>query len=138
MKRLIQRRIRQGGGLGGAAPAGAPGGGVLAASQGVVSGAGAKRRELDFRQHLATSSSAGSVHVESGPLLEWAAALELTIATNGAEPYKATAQRIIPANDHAATMDSNGWSAVRALPYLDDHAKDQMREAVKKYMAGSG
>ena len=33
-------------------------------------------------------------------------------------------------------MDSRGWSAVRALPYLDAGAKDQMREAVKKYMAG--
>src|SRR2546429_7880473 len=33
-------------------------------------------------------------------------------------------------------MDSRGWSAVRALPYLDASAKDQMREAVKTYMAG--
>src|SRR5690348_16149552 len=33
-------------------------------------------------------------------------------------------------------MDSRGWSAVRGLPYLDTGAKDQMREAVKDYMAG--
>ena len=28
-----------------------------------------------------------------------------------------------------------GWTAVRALPYLDASAKDQMREAVKTYVA---
>ena len=33
-------------------------------------------------------------------------------------------------------MDFRGWTAVRALPYLDASAKDQMREAVKAYMAG--
>jgi endoglucanase len=32
-------------------------------------------------------------------------------------------------------MDFRGWTAVRALPYLDAGAKDQMREAVKTYMA---
>ena len=31
-------------------------------------------------------------------------------------------------------MDMRGWTAVRALPYLDPRAKDQMREAVKLYM----
>src|SRR5664280_621584 len=33
-------------------------------------------------------------------------------------------------------MGLRGWTAVRALPYLDASAKDQMREAVKTYMAG--
>ena len=33
-------------------------------------------------------------------------------------------------------MGFRGWTAVRALPYLDASAKDQMREAVKTYMAG--
>ena len=28
-----------------------------------------------------------------------------------------------------------GWTAVRALPYLDASAKDQMRDAVKAYRA---
>ncbi len=32
-------------------------------------------------------------------------------------------------------MDLHGWTAVRALPYLDASAKDQLREAVKTYMA---
>jgi hypothetical protein len=33
-------------------------------------------------------------------------------------------------------IEFRGWTAVRALPYLDASAKDQMREAVKTYMAG--
>ncbi len=33
-------------------------------------------------------------------------------------------------------MDLRGWTAVRALPYLDANQKNQMREAVKTYMAG--
>jgi endoglucanase len=33
-------------------------------------------------------------------------------------------------------MEFRGWTAVRALPYLDASAKDQLREAVKAYMAG--
>ena len=33
-------------------------------------------------------------------------------------------------------MGLHGWTAVRALPYLDASARDQMHEAVKTYMAG--
>jgi endoglucanase len=32
-------------------------------------------------------------------------------------------------------MGIRGWMAVRALPYLDASAKDEMREAVKTYLA---
>src|SRR3569833_3714144 len=32
----------------------------------------------------------------------------------------------------------HGWTAVRSLPYLDAGAKDQLREAVKTYMATEG
>jgi hypothetical protein len=32
-------------------------------------------------------------------------------------------------------IGSRGWTAVRALPYLDPSARDQLREAVKTYMA---
>ena len=50
-----------GGGFGGAAPAGAPGGGVLAASQGVVSGAqsGGNATGQQFWHDERTNSSAG-------------------------------------------------------------------------------
>src|SRR3954454_4709926 len=33
-------------------------------------------------------------------------------------------------------MGVRGWTAVRALPYLEASAKDQLRDAVKTYMAG--
>jgi hypothetical protein len=32
-------------------------------------------------------------------------------------------------------MGIHGWMAVRVLPYLDATAKDEMREAVKTYVA---
>ncbi len=68
--------------------------------------------------------------------MDWAAALELTIATNGAEPYKSRLKELFPQMISPEQMDFNGWKAVRALSYLDASAKDQMREAVKTYMAG--
>jgi endoglucanase len=133
-----------GGGLGGAAPAGAPGGGVLAASQGVVSGAQGGR---NGRGSSGAPTSSGATSTQTAPPAnfgrggfgvgqEWAAALELTIATNGAEPYKSRLKELFPQMITPQQMDLHGWTAVRALPYLDAEAKDQMREAVKTYMAG--
>jgi len=126
-----------GGGFGGAAPAGAPPGGVLAASQGVVSG----------RQNASAPAGSGTTSAPAAPPagaarggfntgLDWAAALELTIATNGAEPYKSRLKELFPQMITPQQMGLRGWTAVRALPYLDASAKDQMREAVKTYMAG--
>jgi hypothetical protein len=60
----------------------------------------------------------------------------LAIATNGAEPYKSRLKELFPEMITPQQMDLHGWKAVRALPYLDASAKDQMREAVKTYMAG--
>jgi hypothetical protein len=68
--------------------------------------------------------------------LDWAAALELTIATHGADPYKARLKELFPQMITPQQMGLRGWTAVRALPYLDASAKDQMREAVKNYMTG--
>ena len=133
-----------GGGFGGAAPAGAPGGGVLAASQGVVSGAqGSRNGQGSSRAPTGsgatsaqTAPTAGSARAAFGVGQEWAAALELTIATNGAEPYKSRLKELFPQMITPQQMDFRGWTAVRALPYMDASAKDQMREAVKTYMAG--
>jgi hypothetical protein len=129
-------------GFGGAAPAGAPGGGVLAASQGAVAGAPA-------RNGGSSNAPAGSVaaappaapptgfdRAAMSAGLEWAAALELTIATHGAEPYKSRVKELFPQIITPQQMGLRGWTAFRALPYLDPSAKDQMREAVKTYMAG--
>ncbi|MGA2848699.1 MAG: glycoside hydrolase family 9 protein [Terracidiphilus sp.] len=129
-------------GFGGAAPAGAPGG-VLAASQGSVSGAQAAP---DAHVAAATPASSGAGSAPPPPPAgfgrggfgvgqDWAAALELTIATNGAEPYKSRLKELFPQVITPQQMGFRGWTAVRALPYLDPSAKDQMREAVKTYMA---
>jgi len=128
----------EGGGLGGASPAGAPGGGVLAASQGAVSGTQGARRPVP-----ANSGTPGAAAAPPAGLgrdrafgLDWAAALELTIATKGAEPYKSRLKELFPQMITPAQMDFHGWTAVRALPYLAPGAKDQMLAAVKAYMAG--
>ena len=130
-----------GGGFGGVAPAGAPGGGVLAASQGVVAGA-----QVGRNGSSGTPASSGTTSAQTAPPggfgrggfgvgQDWAAALELTIATNGAEPYKSRLKVLFPQMITPQQMGFRGWTAVRALPYLDASAKDQMREAVKTYMA---
>jgi len=132
-----------GGGLGGAAPTGAPGGGVLAASQGVVPGAQAGRNGRINPGAPASSgatsaqpaSPAGSGRGGFGVGLEWAAALELTISTKGGEPYKSRLKELFPQMITAQQIGMRGWTAVRALPYLNATAKDQMREAVKTYVA---
>ena len=114
-------------GFGGASPAG-----VLAASQGTVSGA----------RH--TGATAGTnprpvppaVRNRFGVGMDWPAALELTIATHGAEPYKSRLRELFPQMITPQQMEIHGWTAVRALPYLDPSAREQMHEAVKIYMAG--
>ncbi len=126
-----------GGGFGGAAPAGASPGGVLAASQGVVSG-GQNARGPAGSGTTSTPAAppAGAARGGFNTGLDWAAALELTIATSGAEPYKSRLKELFPQMITPQQMGNRGWTAVRALPYLDASAKDQMREAVKTYMAG--
>jgi hypothetical protein len=118
----------------------APGSGVLAASQGAVSGAQDARKPKS-----STGASTNAAAPAASPAafgrgrsfvgMDWAAALELTIATNGAEPYKSRLKELFPQMITPEQMDFNGWKAVRALPYLDASAKDQMREAVRTYMA---
>jgi hypothetical protein len=125
------------GGFGGAAPAS----GVLAASQGVVSGAlGARVKPAAPTTSGTTSapptSPTGGGRGGFGVGQDWTAALELTIATSGAEPYKSRLKELFPQMITPEQMGFRGWTAVRALPYLDASAKDQMREAVKTYMAG--
>ena len=118
------------GGFGGGAPENAPAVGVLAASQGVMSGAPASSGTTSAP--TAPPASFG----RRGVGQDWAAALELTVATHGAEPYKARLKELFPQMITPEQMGIRGWTAVRALPYLDPSAKVQMREAVKTYMAG--
>jgi len=116
-------------------PPGTPGGGVLGASQGAVAGA------HNGRPGNTTSAPAASVAAPStglgrngfGVAMDWPAALELTIATHGAEPYRSRLQELFPLVITPQQMGLHGWTAVRALPYLDSGAKEQLREAVKAY-----
>jgi endoglucanase len=129
---------------GASVPGGSSGSGVLAASQGAVSGArrGNKGRSDARAAHPATGVEApppdafGRGDFEVGQV--WAAALELTIATHGAEPYESRLRELFPRMITPQQMARHGWAAVRALPYLDASAKDQLREAVKTYMATEG
>jgi len=133
-----------GGGGWGGDPEAAPANGVLAASQGSVSSA---QRARKARGTTGASTSSGTSSAQSAPPanprrrafgvgLEWPAALELTIATHGADPYKSRLKELFPQMITPQMMDMFGWTAVRAIPYLDASEKDQLRDAVKTYMAG--
>ena len=119
----------------------ASGGGVLAASQGAVAGAqgtgnGPGRSAAPTGSATPAAPSAASRWRAFGVGMDWAAALELTIATNGAEPYRSRLKELFPQMITPEQMDFRGWTAVRGLPYLDAGAKEQMRAAVKTYLAG--
>ena len=121
----------------------APASGVLAASQGAVAGApGAHDRPAAAAPATPVAAPAptappGAFNFRAlGAVMDWPAALELTIATHGAEPYKLRLRELFPQVIKPQLMDFVGWTAVRALPYLDASEKDQLREAVKTYMAG--
>ncbi|UWZ84603.1 glycoside hydrolase family 9 protein [Occallatibacter riparius] len=120
------------GGWGGA-PGSAPANGVLAASQGTT--AGAQPHSNPPASSTPPPPPAGA-RGNFGPAMEWTATLELTIATHGAEPYKSRLKELFPQMITPQRMDFGGWTAVRALPWLDPAAKDQMHEAVKTYMEG--
>ena len=140
------------------------GGGVLGASQGVVAGAqgaqgGRGGRGGAGAPGAAAGAGAGATGAAGAPAgapgaapaafpgggggrggfggaQDWAAALELTIATNGAEPYLSRVKELAPQMLTPQQVGGRGWTVIRALPYLDAGMKDQLREAVKTYMAG--
>ncbi len=138
-ERAHPTQFPSGGGIGGGAPENAPASGVLAASQGAVSGA---RSGRNGRGSSGAPTSSATTSAQTAPPAgfgvgqDWAAALELTIATNGAEPYRSRLKELFPQVITPQQMGFHGWTAVRALPYLDAGAKEQMREAVKTYVAG--
>ena len=63
---------------------------------------------------------------------EWTAALELTIATHGAQPYKARLEKLFPTTGQQIAF--GGWAAVRALPYLDADYRTRLEAAVKAFV----
>jgi hypothetical protein len=118
------------------------GGGVLAASQGTLPGA---QRSSDAAGKP-TALRAGTTSTLNAPAAptsaddraaigpDWAAALELAIATKGAEPYRSRLKDLFPQMITPQQIGNRGWTAVRALPYLDATATNAMREAVKTYL----
>jgi hypothetical protein len=66
-----------------------------------------------------------------GAAMDWNAALELLITTHGAEPYKKRILELFPTIKQR--FGFNGWTAVRALPYMDAEFKKQLAEVVKAY-----
>jgi hypothetical protein len=120
----------------------APAGGVLAASQGSTSGA---QHAHNARNSNGAPTSSATTSAETAPPanfrrlfsvgLDWTASLELTIATHGADPYKSRLKELLPKMITPEQMEFRGWTAVRALPYLDAPEKQQVHDAVKTYVA---
>lgn len=67
----------------------------------------------------------------SGPM-DWDAAVQLTIATHGAEPYKKRVEELFP--QMMQRMRFGGWEVVRALPYLPTDYTTRFRAALKAYL----
>jgi hypothetical protein len=67
-----------------------------------------------------------------GAAMDWNAAVELLITTNGAEPYKKRVLELFPTIKQR--FGFNGWTAVRAMPYMDAEFKKQLEEVVKSYV----
>ncbi|HXN45282.1 MAG TPA: glycoside hydrolase family 9 protein, partial [Bryobacteraceae bacterium] len=68
----------------------------------------------------------------TGGAMDWNAAVELLITTNGAEPYKKRVLELFPTIKQR--FGFNGWMAVRALPYMDAEFKKQLEAVVKSYV----
>jgi hypothetical protein len=64
---------------------------------------------------------------------EWRAALELLIATNGAEPYKQRFLDLYPTVQKEPLFGVQGWRAVFALPFMDTAFRKQFEDSVKAY-----
>src|ERR1022692_696297 len=67
-----------------------------------------------------------------GAAMDWNAAVELLITTKGAEPYKKRVLELFPTIKQR--FGFNGWTAVRAVPYMDAEFKKQLEEVVKSYV----
>lgn len=63
---------------------------------------------------------------------EWNAAIQLVIATNGGEPYKARVREMLPTM--MQRFGFGGWTAVHVLPYMDADFRKQVESAVRNYV----
>ncbi|HEY7889524.1 MAG TPA: glycoside hydrolase family 9 protein [Steroidobacteraceae bacterium] len=82
------------------------------------------------QEHHLSSREGGRGYREFGlGSPEWTAAVELTIATHGAAPYKQRVEKLFPATPQQIAF--GGWAAVRVLPYLDRGYRTRLETAVK-------
>ena len=83
--------------------------------------------------HLPAYMEGGGGYREAGlGSPEWTAAVELTIATHGADPYRKRVEKLFPAT--AKQIAFGGWMAVRVLPYLDAGYRTRLRAAVAAFV----
>ena len=79
-----------------------------------------------------TEGSGGYREHAMGPP-KWTAALQLLIATHGAQPYKRQVEKMFPGM--LRHMGFGGWEAVQALPYLGARYRTRLKAAVAAYIA---
>lgn len=92
---------------------------------------------LDAAENLWNDEKTHPAPALTGPFarflpLEWNAAVELTIATHGANPWKQRVEDLFP--QMMQRMAFGGWQAVRALPYLDASYRTQFQAALAAWM----
>jgi endoglucanase len=63
---------------------------------------------------------------------KWSAAVELTLATHGAQPYKGQVEAMFPSTGKQIAF--GGWEAVRVLPYLSADYRTRLETAVKAFV----
>jgi hypothetical protein len=86
-----------------------------------------------FRAHMPPHAEGERGYRESGlGSPEWSAAIELTLATHGAQPYKARVEKLFPSTPQQIAF--GGWAAVRALPYLDAGYRTRLEATVKAFV----
>ena len=62
----------------------------------------------------------------------WTAAVELTLATHGASPYRKRLEMLLPAM--LRRIGGGGWQAVQVLPYLSARESARVKAAVRAYV----
>lgn len=71
---------------------------------------------------------------QPSPSYKWTAALELMIATKGAQPYRKHVEELFPSV--VQNMTDRGWTVVRALPYLDPAYAARFKKALVAWLPG--
>jgi hypothetical protein len=84
-------------------------------------------------EHKAAPSLFHSFNTTGGDLRdeETKAAVELVIATNGAEPYRGRLRELLPVIQER--FGAEGWTAARAIPFMDPEYKTAIASGLRAY-----